>query len=87
MENNTRISESCYSSFERLQERAETDSFNNGTGGHDHNQRNASATNREQKGNAEGDSTPVMTNPDNSKGQGDKGGQHIRGFGCSAYKS
>ena len=28
MENNTRISESCYSNPERLAERAETDSFN-----------------------------------------------------------
>ena len=28
MENNTRISERCYSSLERLPERAETDSFN-----------------------------------------------------------
>ena len=28
MENNTRISESCYSSLERLPERAKTDSFN-----------------------------------------------------------
>ena len=28
MENNTRISESCYSNPERLPERAETDSFN-----------------------------------------------------------
>ena len=28
MENNTRINESCYSSLERLPERAETDSFN-----------------------------------------------------------
>ena len=28
MENNTRISESCYSSLERSPERAETDSFN-----------------------------------------------------------
>ena len=28
MENNTRISESCYCNLERLPERAETDSFN-----------------------------------------------------------
>ena len=56
-----------------------------GTGGH--NQRNTSATGMEQKGNSEGGSTPDMTNPNNSKGQGNKGGQHGRGFGHSTYKS
>ena len=56
-----------------------------GTGGH--NQRNASAMNTEWKGNAEGGSTPDTTNSNNSKGQGDKGGQHGRGLGRSAYKS
>ena len=56
-----------------------------GTGGH--NQRNVSATNTERKGNAEDGSAPDTTSSSNSKSQGDKGGQHGRGFGRSAYKS